>query len=435
MPIRAFLRHHWPTVTIAATAAAIACAALVMLGNMPPHRIVMATGPEGSAYEEDGKRYRFALAKAGVEVQLRSTAGSVETAALLRDPHSGVSVGLMQGGVVGAANTAGLEALGAVAYEPLWWFRRRENQGVGADGLRGRKIAIGPQGSGTRALSLELVKRTGMERQIGELLAIDPREAADKLKAGEIDVAFMMNSWDAPVIQQLLADERVALSGFPHADAFVALYPFLNKVIVPRGVMDLARDQPPADVTLITTKTSLVVRKDLHPALQYLLLNAATEIHSGPSIFNRANEFPAAEAIDMPLSSEAARFYKSGLPFLHDYFPFWMAALLGKLIILLIPILGVLYPMMRFLPALYDWVMRSKVLRMYGELRLLEDEMANARGSGRDMREVITRLDRLEEQANQLRVPVAYASQLYMLRNHIDLVREGVRKRAEKPAE
>jgi len=435
MPIRAFLRHHWPAITITVTAAAIGCAAFVMLGNMPPHRIVMATGPEGSAYEEDGKRYQAALAKAGVEVQLRSTAGSVETAALLRDPHSGVSAGLMQGGVVGAANTAGLESLGAVAYEPLWWFHRRENQGVGADGLRGRKIAIGPQGSGTRALSLELIKRFAMEPQIGELLALGPNEAAEKLKAGEIDVAFMMTSWDAPIVQELLADERVALSGFPHADAVVALYPFLSKVIVPRGVTDLARDQPSADVTLIATKTSLVVRQDLHPALQYLLLNAASEIHSGPSIFNRANAFPAAEAIDMPLSSEAARFYKSGPPFLHDYFPFWMAALLGKLIILLIPILAVLYPMMRFLPGLYDWAMRSKVLRMYGELRLLEDEMANARGSGGDMREVITRLDRLEEQANHLRVPVAYASQLYMLRNHIDLVREGARKHAEKPAE
>src|SRR5262249_28385239 len=151
-----------------------------------------------------------------------------------------------------------LESLGAVAYEPLWWFRRRENQGVGGDGLRGPKIAIGPQGSGARALSLELIKSTRMEGEIGGMAALPPREAADKLKAGEIDVAFMMNSWDAPVVQQLLADERVALSGFPHADAFVALYPFLNKVIVPRGVMDLARDQPPADVTLIATKTSLV---------------------------------------------------------------------------------------------------------------------------------------------------------------------------------
>src|SRR6266403_3678230 len=172
MPIRAFLRHHWPAITITVTAAAIGCAAFVMLGNMPPPRIVMATGPEGSAYAAYGKRYQAALAKAGVEVQLRPTAGSVETAALLRDPRSGVSVGLMQGGIVGAANTAGLESLGTVAYEPLWWFRRRENQGVGADGLRGRKIAIGPPGSGTRALSLELIKRNGTERQVGELLAL-----------------------------------------------------------------------------------------------------------------------------------------------------------------------------------------------------------------------------------------------------------------------
>src|SRR5262245_58306760 len=192
MPIRAFLQHHWPAITIAVTAAAIGCAALVMLGNMPPHRIVMATGPEGSAHAEDGKRYRSALAKAGVELQLRSTAGSVETAELLRDPRSGVSVGLMQGGVVGAANTPGLESLGTVAYEPLWWFRRSEDQGVGGDGMRGRKIAIGPQGSGTRVLSLQLFKRFGMERQIGEPLALGPNEAAEKLKAGEIDVVFMM---------------------------------------------------------------------------------------------------------------------------------------------------------------------------------------------------------------------------------------------------
>src|SRR5262249_23320384 len=159
----------------------------------------------------------------------------------------------------------------------------------------------------------------------------------------------------------------------------------------PRGVTDLARDQPPADVTLIATKTSLVVRQDLHPALQYLLLDAATEIHSRPSIFNRANEFPAPKPIEIPPTAQAARFSNPGLPFLHDSFLFWMDALLVKLIILLIPILDVLYPMMRFLPGLYDWAMRSKVLRMYGELRLLEDEIANARGSGRDMREVISR--------------------------------------------
>src|SRR5262245_12372756 len=305
-------------------------------------------------------------------------------------------------------------------------------QGTGTEALRDRKVSIGPEGSGTRALSLELIKRSGMEGRFAEVLALAPRAAGEALLAGDIDVAFMMTSWESPVVQQLLSDERIELSGFPHADAFVALYPFLTKVVVPRGVTDLTKDQPPTDVILIATKASLVVRKDLHPAIQYLLLNAAVEIHSGASIFHHANDFPAAEAIDIPLSNEALRFYKSGLPFLNDYFPFWMAALIGKLVILLIPILGVLYPMMRFLPRLYDWAMRSKILRMYGELRLLEDEMTNARGAGRDTREMIGRLDHLEEQANRLRMPVAYASMLYILRNHIDLVREGLKRHADK---
>lgn len=184
---------------------------------------------------------------------------------------------------------------------------------------------------------------------------------------------------------------------------------------------------------MIAAKASLVVRKDMHPALEYLLLNAATQIHSGPSIFQHANEFPAAEAIDVPLSNEALRFYKSGPPLLHDYLPFWMADLAGTLIILLIPILGLLYPMIHFLPRLYDWLMRRKVLRIYGELRLLEDEMTS--GVERDTREMVVRLNRLEEQANRIRVPLAYASMLYTLRDHIVLVSEALKRHANKAIE
>jgi TRAP-type uncharacterized transport system substrate-binding protein len=435
MSVRQFLENHWPSVTIAMTAGAIACAFLLMLRSMPPHLIAMATGREGDAYYEIGERYRAALSHDNVQVQLVPTAGSVENLAMLRGPHSSADVALIEGGILSAADTSGVESLGTVFYEPLWWFHKREIQGEEADRLRGKTISIGPEGSGTRALALQLLKRTGMETQVGELLALEPREAGAKLLAGEIDMAFMMTSWESPVVQQLLADDRVTLSSFLHADAFIALYPFLNKVVVPRGVTDIARDRPSNDVVLIATKASLVVRKDLHPAIQYLLLNAAAKIHSGPSIFNRANTFPAAEAIDVPLSDEALRFYKSGPPFLHDYFPFWMAALIGKLIILLIPILGVLYPMIRFLPRLYDWMIRSKILRMYGELRLLEGELTSTRSTVCNTGEMVTRLDRLAEQANRLKIPVAYSSMLYELRNNIDLVREGLKKRADRAAE
>ena len=435
MAVKDVVRHHWPTITISLTAAVIAGAAIVMMLGMPPQVIVMATGPEGGAYHELGRRYQAELAHANVTVRLVPTAGSQENFALLRNPRSGVNVALMQGGTIGTPGSSELESLGTVFYEPLWVFHRREIQGEGFDFLRGRKVSIGPDGSGTRALALEVLKRSGFAEQVGELLPLPLQAAAEKLLAGDIDAMFVVASWESPVVQELLADERIALSSYPRADAFVALYPFLHKVVVPRGVRDLAKDQPPADVVLVAAKASLVVRGDLHPAIDNLLLQAAGQIHSGSSVFHRANEFPAPEATEIPLSNEAARFYKSGPPFLHNYLPFWMAVLIGKLVILLIPILGVLYPMTRLLPRLYDWAQRSKVFGLYGELRLLYDQIRNARASGRDTGEMIERLNQLERHANHLRMPAAYASMPYLLRNHIELVREGLKRRADQAAE
>ena len=181
MSARHFLENHWPSITIAVTATAIAGAFLVMLRSMPPHQIVMATGREGDVYYEIGERYRAALSYENVQVQLMPTAGSVENLAMLRDPNSGVSVALIEGGILSAADTSGVESLGTVFYEPLWWFHKREILGEAANRLRGQRISIGPEGSGTRALTLELLKRTGMEAQVGELLALEPREAGEKL--------------------------------------------------------------------------------------------------------------------------------------------------------------------------------------------------------------------------------------------------------------
>ena len=219
--MRYFLQHNWPAIAIAVTAALIGYAALVMLRSMPPHLIVMGTGREGDAYYEVGERYRAALARENVEVRLLPTAGSAENLAMLRDPHSAVSVALIEGGILDVGDALGVESLGTVFYEPLWWFHRREVRAEGADALRGQKISIGPEGSGTRALTLELIKRTGMETQFSEMLALAPRAAGEKLLAGQIDSAFMMAAWESPVVQQLLADERIALSRFLHADAFV----------------------------------------------------------------------------------------------------------------------------------------------------------------------------------------------------------------------
>jgi hypothetical protein len=219
----------------------------------------------------------------------------------------------------------------------------------------------------------------------------------------------------------VIADD-VQLASFARADAYVALYPYLNKVVLPAGVGDLARNRPPADVLLLAPKGSLAVRSDLHPAIQYLLLDAAQEIHSRPGIFQRAGEFPAAESVDLPLSDNARQFYKSGRPFLQRYLPFWLAVLVGRLLIILVPLIGVLYPLLRLMPTLYGWAMRRRIFRLYGELKLLETELIRRRPDS-DVVDLAARLDRLEERAGRFRVPAAFASMLYMFRGHIAQVR------------
>jgi TRAP transporter TAXI family solute receptor len=429
-----FLRANWHLVTIALIAVVVLCAAVFLLGTLPPSTVVMATGPEGGGYQQLGRRYQAALARAGVRLKLVATAGSLENLALLRDPSSGVDVALVQGGSVGEAQRASigqaaqsaqaeLESLGTLFYEPLWLFHRSGLEVPTLASLRGRKISIGPVGSGSRALLLELLKRNEVDEEAGDLLALPPREAAAKLLAGEIDAAALLAAWDAPVVQLLIADKRVELANALRADAYVALYPFLSKLTVPRGVADLAKDIPPADVTLFAPRASLVVRKDLHSAIQYLLLSTAVQIHSGANMFHPAGRFPAPEGIELPLSSEAVQFYKSGQPFLQNNLPFWAASLAGHLLVLLIPLVAVLYPLMRFVPALYGWAMRRRIARLYGELRFLEDDITRS-GAADERVQLTARLDQLEKQANQLRMPIAYESMMYLLRNHIGAVRE-----------
>jgi TRAP-type uncharacterized transport system substrate-binding protein len=434
MAAKDVIRNNWPTITICVTATAIVAAALVMLRSVPPDKIVIATGGQGGAYYGFGNRYSEELARAGVKVEIRESKGTPDNLALLHDPKSGVSAALIQGGIVGPDDARDLETLGTVFYEPLWLFGRRGVTGKGLGGLRGKTVAVGPDGSGTQKLVLELLLRHGINGQVSKLLPLTTTEGRDRLLAGTVDAAFMVASWDAPDVQKLLGDSSIELSGYPQADAYVALDPFLHKVTVPRGLRDLAADQPSADIALVAAKASLVVRKDLHPAIEFLLLRAARQIHTAAGVFQQAGEFPADEAVGLPLSDAARRFYKQDLPFLYNYLPYWIADLIGKLVFLLIPIIGVLYPMMRALPKLYDWTIRHRIRRLYGELRLL-DEQHKAAGSNGSVGWITAALERLEEHANALKVPVAYANQLYDLRQHIGVVRSSLNRRTEpRPA-
>src|SRR6516164_2798042 len=421
MMTRSLLQRYWPFFSLAAILAILLAAGSYVVATLPPRTIVMATGPEGGANYELGGRYREFLAKSGVELKPLPTSGSLENLRLLRDPKSGVSVGLLQDGAAQGAETSGVESLGTVGYEPLWLFRR---SGIGGTlgALAGKRVSIGPEGSGARAFALDVLKRTKTEGTIGELLGFPPQVAAEKLIAGDIDAAFIVTGWDSPVVQSLINAKGVELTSFERADAMVALYPFLTKVTLPRGILDLVNDRPPADIQLLASKSMLAVRADLHSALQYLLLTAATEIHSKSGVFQKADQFPIAESVDLPLSADAERFHRSGRPFLQEQLPFWFAVLIGKALVVLVPLVAVAYPIFRFLPVLYDWMMRSRIDKLYGEMRLLENAMEDE-AHRVDAPAVIARIDELEQRAIHLRLPTSYESSLYMVRMHIGLLR------------
>jgi len=428
MKIRDYFQTHRLLIVIAAIsvvalAVAILWTAVTYVRPMPPRTLTMVTGPEGSAYHEFGKRYRESLAREGIALQLQPTAGAVENLALLKGQVSHAEVGFLQSGITNGKESPDLKSLGTVFYEPLWFFTRDKYQGKRLQSLRGKKISIGPEGSGSRALALKLLARNGVNQGFAELLSLTPQEAGERLIRGEIDAAIMLTSWDAPVVQRLLHTNSIEPANFPRTDAYLALYPYLNKVVLPEGVIDLARNRPASDVWLIAPKASLVVRGDLHPALQFLLLKAAEEIHSGPGMFQKPGQFPAAEAIDLPLSDQARQFYRSGSPFLQQHLPFWLAVLIDRLLVLLLPLVGVLYPLQRILQAAYAWQVQRKIFLLYGELKFLEHDL-EFRAEGQSMEELSSRLDRIEEQAHRLRTQGIYANMRYTLWMHITLVRE-----------
>jgi len=387
----------------------------------PPKTIVMTTGSESGAYHGYAKRYQEALARHGIRLELRTSSGALENLARLKDDKAGVTVGFIQGGVATGADGAGLMSLGSMYYEPLWVFYRDRNALDRVSQLQGKRLAIGAEGSGTRKLALQILGANGMESDAQRLLPISGDAGLEALKQGQADAVFVIAGADAAVIRKFLALDGVRLMNFAQAGAYVKRFPFLSKVTLPRGVVDLVQDVPTQDVNLVAATANLVVRDDIHPALISLFMLAASEIHGAAGAFQQAREFPAPKDATIEISTDAAHFYKSGPPFLQRYLPFWAATLVDRILVMILPFLA-LIPILRAIPAIYAWRVTSRIYCWYGELSLLENEIKKNYDPARHA-DYLARLDNMENGANERPVPVSYAHLLYTLREHINLVR------------
>ena len=397
----------------------------------PPRHIVITTGSESGAYYQFAQRYATILARHGITLEVKASAGSLDNLARLKEDAA--QVGFVQGGVIEPPDDPeneednGLRSLGSVFYEPVWVFYRGDRKLERLTELRGKRIAIGQEGSGVRQLAQQLLKAN--EIAVGSnLVALSGLKAAEELQQGRIDAAFIIASEKAPVVQVLLRSPGVKLMSFSQSSAYQRRFPFLNKLTFPHGVADLVRDFPPEDIRLLAPTANLIIRDDLHPALQTLLLQAASEVHGKTGFFQDAGEFPAYKDQMLPLSPEAARYYKSGPPFLQRYLPFWLAVLADRLIVLLVPLFALMIPLLKIAPAVYTWRVRSKVFRCYGELKFLEDDLKN-HFDPEKLGDYRARLDALDDEAAQLHVPLGFTDLVYTLREHVNLVRSILAKR------
>jgi TRAP transporter TAXI family solute receptor len=405
-------------------AAAVLILAYQFVKPAPPRTVVLASGSVDGGYNAYAQRYKQFMARNGVTLDIRTSDGSMENMAFLMNPQSDVDVAFIQGGTAFAANAPDLVSLGSVYYEPLWVFYRGAPI-TDLPGLAGKKIAVGPDSSGTRALALQLLAVNAVVLPPTELLPIAGQEAADLLTHAKIDAAFFVSPPESEMIQKLAATPGIRLLSFERADAYTRRFPYLTKLTLPKGVFDFVNNVPRQDVALLAPTANLIARRTLHPALAYLMMRAATEIHGESGLLNPAHTFPAGLDADFPLSAEAKRYYASGAPFLQRYLPFWAANLVERLWVMLVPAIAILVPLFKAVPPLYRWRVRSRIYRWYARLKEIELQLDESPPTAR-LEEMLQRLESVERSVNRIQTPLAYSENLYVFRQHIDLVRQRV---------
>jgi len=395
----------------------------------PPNRVQLATGSVGGSYEALGKKYAEYFKKKGVTLELLNTTGAQENIDRLAGRSDSVQAAFVQAGVVHAKDVKGIESLGAIAYDPIWFFYRGpEMKAADYETVEGslkyflnKKISIGIEGSGTRTQATQIIEAAGREEKF-KFFNLGERDSVKALQAGEIDGAFIVDAYEAPNVQTLLNDPNLHLVPFNRAVAFTKAIPYLHILDVPQGSFNLARNNPSQDMKLLATTTNLLIDDRMHPAIQFLFLEAAREINGKESFFSERGEFPSFKDSMLHESPVALHYEQNRYPLLSNYVPFWLAELINRLVLILLPFCVLGYPILKMLPSFRIQRMQNKINSLYGSLKLLEQELMNGFDSvQRD--EYLKRLDLLEYQALKINISTNLSKDYYSLRTSIDYVR------------
>jgi TRAP transporter TAXI family solute receptor len=398
----------------------------------PPRAVTISAGAVGGAYFEYAKKYADALDKNGVKTTVLSSTGSlqnIERLKLADDAKDAADIAFLQGGLIDDTTKEGLISLGSLYYEPLWVFYRTSKWPQTIDHLpklKGSAINIGVENSGTRKLALQLLEANDLKAGSYIASSLAPKDAATALKSGSLDAIMMVSAANAPIVKELLTTNGVAAMNMSRADALTRLIPALAKVSLPRGAVSLADDIPSADITVVATTATLAAREDLHPAISYLLIKTATQLHGGAQMLSNAREFPSiAKYQELDVPEDVDKLYKQGAPFLYKHLPFWLANLLYRLWVLIIPLGAAMITLSDALPKLVGFQGNRQIMAIYKEARELEAEVLSGPKT-LAAEQFNARLDRLYARTSRVKVPSDFVKSIFELRSHLDLVAQSI---------
>ena len=401
--------------------------ALRFVRPAPPDTIVMTSGTEGSIYHMSAERYRQILARQGVTLKVLTSEGSLDNLKRLSDPQFKVDIGFVQGGLANLGDSSRLVSLGSVFYQPVLVFYRAPRPISRLSELQGKRVSIGRPGSGTRVLAETLLKANGIEPGgATPLLDFEGKAAADALVQNRADAVFLMGDSATPAsMRDMLHTSGVRLFDFVQGDGYVRRFRYLSKLELPPGSLDLGKNTPPETLTIVAPTVELIARSNLHPALSDMLIEAAREVHGRATVLQKAGEFPAPLEHEYPVSDDAKRYYQSGKSFAYKHLPFWLASLVDRALVMLVPIIVVLIPGLRIVPWLYRWRVNARIYRRYAELMALE-RVAFGQTTPEQRAGLLKRLDEIERRTVTGKLPASVAEQLYVLRQHIHFVRSRI---------
>jgi len=393
-----------------------------------PTRITIGTGGKGTTFEYFAEHYQKIFARAGVNLIVYETAGALENLALLKDPHSGVQIGFVTGGLSNSEDAPNLLSMGLISNVPFWIFYPSSESLTGLSQLKGKRIAVGPEGSGARHTAERLLSKADINANTATLLPFSGDAAVGALMDGRADVAFIVGGSDAPSVAKLLTNRKLRLMNFSStAEALTRMFPDLVRLVLPKGVIEIDPPNPPEDITLVGTTAKVLIRDDLHPAIVQLLARTMKEEHRGPGLFQRSGEFPSIEDPEFPVSRIAADYYRNGPTFLANYLPFWMTIYAQRAIAFIVAALAIVFPVFGFAPRLYEWLIHQRLRRLYRRLRVIEIALQREL-TAPQIKSLEDELAKIERAARA--VPLRQSDLYFVIKYHLDQTRARLAKAA-----